>query len=145
LLVTRTRSPQIADGALSLLISYRRDQAVLLVPTLVQQDPSWITRSPLSTYLHKYRQDLLTPFLGQQAYKGHFSTGKTRFVLPISDGFVRWTRQQQAIFERTLVDVILDTTHNQSSIISAVMRLAALPALPGSDLIALASDERMVV
>lgn len=140
-----TRSSQFADVTLSLLIKYRPERAALLIPALLQEDPSWITRSPVSLYLHHSRQDLLTPFLGQRAYSGRFSTGKTRFVLPIKGGFVCWTRQQQELFETTLVEVINDDALSQRSITHAIEQLAALPALPATQLIALTNDERPMV
>jgi len=65
---------------------------------LVREDGSWVTRYLVHTYLHRRWQDLLTPFLGRQAARGRFSTGKTRFVLPLREGFQRRTARQQATF-----------------------------------------------
>ncbi len=68
-------------------------------------DPSWATQATVYLYLHRRRQDLITPFLGRRAYSGRFSTGKTRFVLPLASGFFRWTPAQQATFAVTLEEV----------------------------------------
>ncbi len=122
-----TRRAHVADSILSLLMEHRRDRAAVLVPDLLQQDPSWITRPAVYTYLHARRQDLLTPFLGRHAYSGRFSTGKTRFVLPVMTGFHRWTTTQQETFARTLEEVAEDTERDNYGVFTAIQRLAALP------------------
>ncbi len=145
LVLISTRSSKFADAVLPLLVKYRPERAALLIPDLLEDDPSWITRPAVSMYLHHFRQDLLTPFLGQRVYSGRFSTGKTRFVLPLKQGFVRWTRQQQELFETTLVGVIHDNALSQRSITQALEQIAALPALSATLLIAMANDERPIV
>ncbi len=140
-----TRLSRFADVVLPLLVKYRPERAALLIPDLLQDDPSWITRPAVYLYLHHFRQDLLTPFLGLSVYSGRFSTGKSRFVLPVKRGFVRWTRQQQEIFETTLIEVIHDNTLSQQTITQALGQIAALPALPTTPLIALTNDERPFV
>lgn len=145
LVLLGTRSSQFADAVLPLLVKYRPERAALLIPDLLQDDPSWITRPAVSLYLHHFRQDLLTPFLGQRVYSGRFSTGKTRFVLPLKQGFVRWTRHQQELFETTLLGVIHDNALSQRSITQALEQIAALPALPATPLIAMANDGRPIV
>ena len=90
--------------------------------------PSWITQPIVYTYLHRWRQDLLTPFLGQTAYSGRFSTGKTRFVLPLCNGFYRWTPEQQTIFAAVLEEVIRDEQRDSPAVFMAINQLAALPA-----------------
>ncbi len=145
LVLLGTRSSQFADAVLPLLVKYRPERAELLIPGLLQDDPSWITRPAVSLYLYHFRQDLLTPFLGQRVYSGRFSTGKTRFVLPLKQGFVRWTRHQQELFEITLLGVIHDNVLGQRSITQALEQIAALPALSAAPLIAMANDERPIV
>ena len=143
--VKRTSSTDFADKILPFFVVYQPERAALLIPDLLRDDPSWITRPTISTYLHTHRQDLLTPFLGQQAYRGRFSTGNTNFVLPIRHGFVRWTCRQQDVFARTLLAVMKDTGVRDATIRSAVKQLSVLPALPATHLIALIDDKRAVV
>lgn len=160
-LIVNTKASFVADQALALLAAHRPDRLALLVPALLGVDttsgtiarilrrgggdPSWITRSNVYTYLHLYRQDLLTPFLGQHAYRGRFSTGKTRFVLPLNSGFFRWTAAQQRIYAATLGDLISDSERDTPAALSSIERLAELPAIAPDALIALASDTRPVV
>jgi hypothetical protein len=131
-----------ASQALELLARHRRDRLAALIPALVQQDASSVTLPVVYQYLHRQRQDLLTPFLGQNAYSGRFSTGRTRFVLPLTMGFERWTPAQQETFAETLDRVTHDTARDTPSIFLVIGQLAALPAVVPMRLIALA-DRRM--
>jgi hypothetical protein len=133
-----TRAAWAANYALTLLARHRPERLNALIPALVAEDPSWVTQRAVYEYLHRKRQDLLTPFLGQTAYKGRFSTGKTRFVLPILDGFHRWTPTQQAIFAETLTHVTRDERRDNPAVWTVIEQLAALPAVPPARLIELA-------
>jgi hypothetical protein len=108
------------------------------VPALLAEDASWSTQPTIYLYLHQHRQDLLTPYLGQRAYRGRFSTGKTRFVLPLTTGFVRWTPKQQAAFAATLEQLTTDADRDTPTALRAIDQLAALPMIEPRRLIALA-------
>jgi HEAT repeat protein len=123
----------------------RPDRFAALVPELLRADRSWITRPAVYEYLHERRQDLLTPFLGRQAYRGRFATGKTRFVLPVARRFERWSPRQQATFARTLGEVLDDRERDTGTVQRATGQLAALPAVGPEKLIALAADDREAV
>ena len=138
-LVQDVRAP-IASQALALLARYQPDRLAALVPPLLRKDPSWITQAPVYQYLHRRRQDLLTPFLGQTAFRGKFATGKTRFVLPLLTGFFRWTPAQQALFAQVLEQLTRDEARDTPALFSAITQLAALPALAPTRLTALAAD-----
>lgn len=128
----------VSQDALNLIARYRRERLETLIPALIVEDPSWVTREVVYTYLHAKRQDLLTPFLGFKAYTGRFSTGKTRFILPLTDGFLRWTARQQGLFAKVLEEVTGDTGRDTPGILRTIQQLAALPAPPPTCLIALA-------
>jgi hypothetical protein len=136
--VMETRASWLAATALSVIAAHRHDRFATLIPEMVRRDPSSITLWPVSTYLHRRRQDLLTPFLGRRAYSGRFSTGKTRFVLPFTQGFHRWTPAQQETFAETLGDVIRDRERDSPAALSAIVQLGALPAVAPTRLIELA-------
>src|SRR5207249_732153 len=93
------------------------------------------------------RQDLLTPFLGRRAYRGRFSTGKNRFVLPLADGFFRWTPEQQATFAAILEDVTRgeDRLRDTPAILPAIGQLAALPMIDPRRLARLARRGHLAV
>ena len=97
-MLRETKTQYIASGILQLIARQFRAELPVLIPALVREDPSWITQGTVLDFLHRHRQDLLTPFLGQRAYRGRFSTGRTRHVLPLTSGFWRWTPTQQASF-----------------------------------------------
>lgn len=138
-LVQDVRAP-IASQALALLARYQPKRLAALVPLLLRKDPSWITQVSVYQNLHRRRQDLLTPFLGQNAFRGKFATGKTRFVLPLLTGFFRWTPAQQALFAQVLERLTRDEERDTPALFSAITQLAALPALAPTRLTALAAD-----
>src|SRR5262249_38317055 len=78
---------------------------------------------------------------------GRFSTGRTRFVLPLERGFFRWTPGQQAIFHKTLQEVARASKepHDTPTLLQVVRQLAALPAVGVAPLARLAADERLAV
>ncbi len=142
-----SRTAWLAESILSLFAKHCKERLATLVPKLLEKDPSWATRAVVYQYLHRRRQDLLSPFLGQQAYKGRFSTGRTRFVLPFADGFFRWTAAQQTTFEWTLLELTRAGTDppDTPTILVAVRQLAGLPNVDVGPLALLAADSRPAV
>lgn len=138
-LLVSTRNLYYAGWILDVLKKYRRDRLKDLIPQLLKQDPSWFTQPVINQYLHNCRQDLLTPYLGQTAFKGKFSTGKTRFVLFFGGGYSRWTDQQQDIFARSLDDLTRDGTRDAPTVWRALAELALLPSVEPTRLTQLAS------
>ncbi len=134
-----TTQSYIASQILSLLAEHRPERYAVLVPALLEKDPSVFTLPLVYNYLHERRQNLLTdPFLGRQAFKGRFSTGQTRFVLPVTTGFHRWTPAQQETFEITLAAITRDQDRDTPGVLRAVSQLASLPAIAPDRLIAFA-------
>lgn len=123
-------SDRDAGEAVRLLHQWRRERFTALVPELLEKDKTWAMVEPVTSYIHRHRQDLLTPFLGQTAYKGRFSTGKTRVVPAYLDGFKRWTSTQQSIYARELEELALSEKSDVSEALFASVRLAALPEPP---------------
>lgn len=121
-----------AAEALGVLAEHVPERFAALVPRLLERDASWATQPLVYTHLHRHRQDLLTPFLGRQAFKGRFSTGRTRFVLPFTEGFHRWTLSQTQVFARTLIEVSRDSVQGNPGVFSVLRQLAALPSPVGS-------------
>ncbi len=144
-LVKQASAPQTSVGALRILSEHFREQTAQLIPHLIEEDPSWATQVTVYNFLHKQRQDLITPFLGQQAYKGRFSTGNTRFVLPIDKGFERWTPKQQAIFAQTLSGIGSDLERDTPAVIHSIHQLAGLMYIPPTRLLTLIEDTRLPV
>ncbi|EFH82175.1 hypothetical protein [Ktedonobacter racemifer] len=141
-LLDHTRSASTISGVISVFADHMPERLSILVPRLVEQDPSSITIFIVYNYLHAKRQDLLTPFLGQNAFQGRFGTGKTRFVMGIRDGFYRWTPTQQEFFALTLLEISRDNERATASLTNVIDQLAAMPALDPAYIIPFASDER---
>lgn len=144
-LVKESVTAQVALNALRLLMRHLPAIAAKLIPELVEADPSWGTQHPVYMFLHRKRQDLLTPLLGHTAYKGRFSMGKTRFVLPLRSGFERWTPRQQAMFAETLSHVAGDEVRDTPAVMGTIHQLCGLMYVPPTRLLALASDPRQAV
>lgn len=144
-LLDHTRSESTVNRVIGLFTEHLPQRLSTLVPRLVEQEPSSITIWAVNHYLHQRRQDLLTPFLGQKAYKGRFSSGKTRFVLGVRDGFYRWTPTQQELFALTLLEVAQSPKRSTPSLTQVIEQLAAMPALDPAYIIPFASDKRQPV
>ncbi|MBA2392845.1 MAG: hypothetical protein H0V70_08890 [Ktedonobacteraceae bacterium] len=134
-----------AEIALEYIANSRYELLHTLIPQLIERDRSWGTRRRVYTYLHRHRQDLITPFLGQEAFSGWFSTGRTRFVLPLTTGFHRWTPEQQRIFATALTSVTRDEKRDNQALFYVIHQLSALPAISPNRLIELAHDERLAL
>ena len=140
-LLTNTHNTYYASWILNILSLRRRDRLAFLIPQLLKKDSSWFTQPVVSNYLHNFRQDLLTPYLGQTAYRGKFATGKTYFVPYFNRGFSRWTHTQQSIYAQSLDRLTRDGKRDVPTVWSAIARLALLPAIEPTRLIQLASVE----
>ena len=140
-LLVDTPNTYHANWILSILKEHRRDRLAFLIPQLLKKDKSWFTQTVVNNYLHNFRQDLLTPYLGQTAYRGKFATGKTRFVLFFHRGYSRWTYRQQTIYGKSLEGLTRDDKRDTPAVWSALEELALLPAIEPTRLIELASLE----
>jgi hypothetical protein len=125
-----SRHEYVCTRALALLARHDRARFAALVPDLLRRDSSWIVQAPVHKHLHRVRQDLLDPYLGQAVLKGRFATGKTRYVLPLRAGFERWLPTQQAGFARTLEGLVDDPARDVPTVLHALAGLAALPDVP---------------
>ncbi|MEZ0362231.1 HEAT repeat domain-containing protein [Mycobacterium sp. pUA109] len=143
-LLQDTKRQWVAAAILSLLAQHHRVEFTTLIPALIRDDPSWVTQTPVLEFLHRRRQDLLTPLLGRRAYQGRFATGHTRYVLPLSRGFFRWTPTQQREFAATLDELTQVTADPRDipTVLRAMTQLAALPAVAPTRLSELARDAR---
>ena len=121
--------PGVISSGLTVLARYHRDRLHSLIPQLIRQDKSWITQPLVQAYLHRHRQDLLTPFLQRQPYPGRFSTGKTYTVLGVTDGFHRWTPTQQQHFADSLIAVSRDSWQNTGAIFQVMQQLGRLQTI----------------
>ena len=131
----------VASSGLQVLETYHYNRLETLIPALIAQDRSWITQGVVQKYLHRHRQDLLTPFLERRAYKGRFSTGKTYLVLSVSNGFHRWTANQQQKFSETLIAVTRDSWQNQPALFQVMEQLGQLQTVAPTRLTQLADRE----
>jgi HEAT repeat protein len=139
-MVTHSSQTHTSRAALGLICAHDPARFRRLVPELLQADPSWATVELVYLHLHHHRQDLLTPFLGRTAYSGRFSTGKTRFVLPVSSGFQRWNPAQHHSFVQTLEEVVLDSERDIPAILRVLVQLARIPNA-SLELISLLAEE----
>lgn len=134
-----------ASRALHSLHRHARSTFNQAVPRLLANDPSWITQPLVHEFVHSKRQDLLTPFLPVQRYKGKFSTGKSAYLLPIQAGFERWTTKQQQLYAQALIKQTEQTDHQHPHLVEYAQRLAYLSEVAPTRLIELAQLDAPIV
>lgn len=143
-------SPQFGNTILATFCKHSLERAARVIPQLLQQSENALPYSAVMTYLFRYRQDLLTPFLSGQrrVLQGNPQTrrrGKRKIRFPAFLSGARLTSSQQMLFAQKLLRTINAESSDQSAIIRAIMWLAALPVVPATHLIALANDPRPLV
>ena len=116
-----------------------------LLPALLKSDASVICFPVVNRYLHRRRQDLLTPFLGAPVIRGQFATGKTGWLLSFDGGYFRWTAEQSATYSHALGRLLEDTERDTPTLLWATTTLAAIDWAPMDRLCALAEDSRPAV
>ncbi len=141
----RTDSLGLAASLLTALRYRHTGLFVRLVPRLLKADRSYFCIEPLWRYVHRHRQELLTPLLGEEVVSGRFASGKTRWVLPFSDGFFRWSSEQQRTFSATLQRLILDPQRDTPTVLWALSRLPRLAFAAAEPLCRLTDDGRAAV
>lgn len=139
-----------AASAMALLAKHLPKQRERIVTDALAHDESWILQPAVMNFVNARRQDLLTPFLGQRAYSGRFSTGRVRQVLAFASGFHKWTDSQQELFATSLAELAQPPKRSKDTqvtwdVMFAVRRLAELPSIEPDRLIALACDARPAV
>jgi hypothetical protein len=140
--VQNTATDYLAGQILALLAAQAPDRFVALAPALLAADSSWMMQPVVYNHLHNRRQDLLTPYLANNAYKGRFATGRTRIILPFRSGFYRWTPAQCRLFAGFLDSALAEEKRDSRSALQMVAQLASLPLEPSLRLLALAGNNR---
>ena len=126
-LARTSRSSYTISAALLLLQEFAPARLDPLIPNLLKADESYVVIHPIALFLHRRRQDLLTSFLGHRILKGRYSTGKTCWVLPFTDGFHRWTSHQQHLFWKTVHHLAKDAERDTPTLRAALEQLTGLP------------------
>ena len=116
-----------SESALRVLYNNHHDRFKTLLPELLKLDPSWSLNRQIITYLSAKRQSMLTPYLGQTAFHGRFSTGKNRIVPDFTAGFHRWTTAQIDIYKNELSVLAESESSNHNDKVFAVYRLSRMP------------------
>lgn len=140
--LTQDKRGHIARSGLETLdrLSLKKEVSGL-IPQLLKQDVSWIQVNCVSQYLHRHRQDLLTPFLNANVYKNRFGSGNTAILPAFHNGFVRWTLNQQQIYAASLNKIINGGRRNAWELYQCVNRMSAMPSVDLAPLRRLAADD----
>lgn len=134
-----------AGAILSVLARRAAGDFQRIVPAAIERDVSIICLPVVHEFLHRKRQDLLEPCLGKTVITGRFATGKTRWLLPFSDGFFRWTPRQQELYAAQLTQITDDPERDTPTIFWAIVRMPRLQFMVPQALIRLADDKRPAV
>ncbi|MBL8935197.1 MAG: hypothetical protein JNM69_11640, partial [Archangium sp.] len=116
-----------------------------LLPKLLKGDESVVILPVVHGFLHRHRQDLLDPFLGDRVIHGRYATGTTRWILPFSGGFFRWSPAQSERFATSLDGIVRDEKRDTPSVFAALVTWPEMPWASMERLTALATDKRPAV
>ncbi len=143
--IARKLDPRYAPTALAIL--RRRDPQTFdaVVPDVVGSDESVAVLQAVHGWLHRHRQDLLEPYLGDRVIRGKWATGKSAWILPYRTGFFRWSPPQVERFARSLESIVSDRARDTPAILSALTIWPAMEYAAMDRLCALARDDRPVV
>jgi hypothetical protein len=111
----------------------------------LKRDESYVCIPVIHWHLHKRRQDLLDPFLGDRVMRGRFASGKTAWLLPFTSGFYRWTVAQNVTFAGSLARILGDADRDTPTLWHCLTTLAAMDSAPMDALAALAGDKRAAI
>lgn len=116
-----------------------------LLPKLLAADESVVLLPVVHEFLHRHRQDLLAPFLGDRVITGRYATGTTRWILPFVDGFYRWSPRQSETFAAALEGIVGDEKRDTPAIFAALVRWPSMPWASMERLLARTTDARPYV
>ncbi|HWM85399.1 MAG TPA: hypothetical protein VNO33_06160, partial [Kofleriaceae bacterium] len=143
--IARKLDPRYAPTALAILRSRDPQTFDAVVPDVVASDVSVAVLPAVHRWLHRHRQDLLEPYLGDRVIGGKWATGKTAWILPFRDGFFRWSPPQVERFARSLEAIVGDRNRDTPAILAALAIWPAMEYASMDRLRALAHDDRPVV
>ncbi len=101
-IVFRATPAHYSQSAFYLIKRNAFSHLVDLVPKMLEKDPSWGLDPAVISYLQKYRQDLLTRYLGQNRLEGRFGTGKVYVVPHLPHSMSLLSSEQLTIYEAVL-------------------------------------------
>lgn len=116
-----------------------------LVPKLLAADESVIIFPVVHEFLHRHRQDLLGPFLGDRVISGRYATGTSRWILPFEGGFYRWSPAQSETFANSLDGIVSDEKRDTPTVFSALVKWPSMPWASMERLLVRAKDSRPAV
>jgi hypothetical protein len=120
----------LTSAALNVIKQHDPQRFARSVPKLIKADPSWGTQPMVYQHLHRYRQDLIAPYLEPKHYGGQHRTGREPFLLPVTDGFRRWNPTQHQRFVWTLEKRLDESERETPALFTAIQQLAAIPDAP---------------
>jgi hypothetical protein len=131
----------------ALMILRRRDPATFdrVVAGVVAADESAAILRDVHRWLHRHRQDLLEPYLGDRRIRGKWATGKTAWILPFRTGFFRWSPPQAERFARSLEAIVGDRDRATPTVLAALSIWPEMEYAAMDRLCALARDDRPAV
>lgn len=143
----RHKLPNIAKEAFSRIFWGAPGLQRELVPQLVGEDLSWVSQFGIADWLHRHRQDLLTPVLRGDTVTGKFASGQSLWVLHLEGGFWRWTPSQQRVYAELLTRLLADRERDFWAQRYCLHALAQLPDVEPTMLVKSArlTEERQAI
>ncbi|GCE21183.1 hypothetical protein [Dictyobacter kobayashii] len=135
----KVQTIEAGQRILKLLVRWQPALTNTLIPTLVQQDPSWILAPAVKKYLQRYRQDLLAAFLARTTIQGRFSLEETSFLLEVESPLSLTQSQQERYAGRLEQAMVGERGRRVPKKIG--LQLAALPAILPERLLTFIQDQ----
>lgn len=118
------------EEAFSLLRRNAFESLRELIPLMLQKDSSWGTKQDVVDYMVRYRQDLLTPFLGTKKHKGRFHSGRNCVVPNLSHRAIFLSAGQQKIYVEALDSMASNDDSRRFENFFVISNLSKIPDLP---------------
>ncbi len=121
-----------------------------VVKRLIASHESWVAIPTIFQFLHRHRQDWLTPFLSKSKFRMKGGSTVELVSLLQQSGYQRYTRAQQTALAETLNGIIRLPEGDQLprdvwTMLLALGFLARLPAVNPARLIELSNDKRPAI
>jgi len=135
----------VSENALSWISRLSFNSLAELIPQMLKKDASWGTVSQVVQYLYRYRQDLLTPYLGQVRHRGRFNNGRVAIVPDLGKGMSRLSSQQHLLYGKVLASMASVDENRRFENFFVIKKLSLIPSCPISYFtrMASASNERI--
>lgn len=141
---TMAKSEHVANRAIGYWLEDMKNRDTR-VKQLLDRDLSVINNEMVFSHVHHRRQEWLTPFLEGRIIQGQFLSGKTIYLIPAHNAFIRWLPQQQQSFSKLLERIIYNKGYGQYERANSIKKIAKLPDVSPQTFINVLDDQNAII